>query len=74
MASIRLGLKFLISFTILINSSIIKKYKSSKEIESHLLPLLSKKKLLQSFEHKGYFYGINDKKELITAKKKLKKL
>ena len=58
----------------LINSSIIKKYKSSKEIESHLLPLLSKKKLLQSFEHKGYFYGINDKKELITAKKKLKKL
>ena len=53
----------------LMNSSLIKKFKSNKEIESSFLPKLSKKGLLVSFEHKGYFYSINDKKELITAKK-----
>ena len=58
----------------LINSSLIKKFKSNKEIESNFLPKLTKKGLLVSFEHKGYFYSINDKKELITAKKKLRNL
>ena len=29
-------------------------------------------KLLESFEHKGYFYSRTDKKELLTAKKFLK--
>ena len=53
----------------LINSSLIKKFKSNKEIESSFLPKLTKKGLLVSYEHKGYFYSINDKKELITAKK-----
>ena len=58
----------------LINSSLIKKFKSNKEIESSFLPKLTKKGLLVSYEHKGYFYSINDKKELITAKKKLRNL
>ena len=36
---------------------------------SSFLPKLTKKGLLVSYEHKGYFYSINDKKELIAAKK-----
>ena len=58
----------------LINSSLIKKFKSNEEIESSFLPKLTKKGLLVSYEHKGYFYSINDKKELIAAKKKLRNM
>ena len=43
------------------------------ELETSMLQSLSKNKALQSFEHKGYFYSINDKKELSLAKQKLKK-
>ena len=48
--------------------------KNSYELESHFLPKLTKLNLLESYEHKGYFYSINDKKELMNAKIKLKKL
>ena len=48
--------------------------KNSFELENNFLPILTKFKLLTSYEHKGYFYSINDKKELINAKNKLKKL
>ena len=59
----------------LFTSKLIKKFKKYKyELEDNFLPILSKHKLLQSYEHKGYFYSINDKKELIIAKKKLKKI
>jgi glucose-1-phosphate cytidylyltransferase len=59
----------------LFSANLLKKIKSKKyELESYLIPLLVKKNLLYSHEHKGYFYSINDKKELIFAKKKLKKL
>lgn len=59
----------------LIGSEILKKfYKKSFELETHFLPILAKKNLLISHEHKGYFYSINDKKELLTAKKNLKYL
>ncbi len=58
----------------LFSANLLKKFKNKKsELESHLIPLLVKKNLLYSYEHKGYFYSINDKKELIFAKKKLKK-
>ena len=43
------------------------------EIETTMLQSLAKKNLLQTFEHRGYFYSINDKKELDLAKQKLKK-
>ena len=57
----------------MINSKIIDKYyRKNFELEVDFLPLLVKKNLLISFEHKGYFYSINDKKELLTAKKFLK--
>ena len=58
----------------LLNTYLIKKFKTNKEIESSFLPKLTKKGLLVSYEHKGYFYSINDKKELIEAKKILKNL
>ena len=59
----------------LFSANFLKKFKNKKyELESNLIPLLVKKNLLYSHEHKGYFYSINDKKELIFAKKKLKKL
>ena len=59
----------------LFSANFLKKFKNKKyELESNLIPLLVKKNLLYSYEHKGYFYSINDKKELIFAKKKLKKL
>ena len=48
--------------------------KSNYELEDNLLPLLTKFKLLESHEHNGYFYSINNKKDLIIAKNKLKKL
>ena len=54
--------------------NLIKKFrKPHHELEHNFLPILTKRKLLVSYEHKGYFYSINDKKELIVAKKKLKK-
>jgi len=59
----------------MINYEIIEKYyKNNFELEIDFLPCLVKKKLLVAFEHKGYFYSINDKKELLTAKKYLKNL
>ena len=58
----------------LFTSSLIRRYrKTTHELENDFLPILAKHKLLLSNEHKGYFYSINDKKELIIAKKKLKK-
>ena len=58
----------------LFTSNLIRKYrKIGYELENNFLPILTKHKLLLSNEHKGYFYSINDKKELIIAKKKLKK-
>ena len=44
------------------------------ELETDFLPKIAKRNLLESYEHNGYFYSINDKKELLTARKKLKKL
>ena len=41
------------------------------ELEKEFLYNLIKKKLLKSFEHKGYFYSIDDKKDLLIAEKKL---
>jgi len=59
----------------LFTKSLLKKFKKLKyELETNLIPSLVKKKLLLSYEHKGYFYSINDKKELIIAKRKLKNL
>ena len=59
----------------LFSKKLITRFKNSSfELESNFLPTLSKHKLLISYEHKGYFYSINDKKELISAKNKLKKL
>ncbi len=48
--------------------------KKNLELESHFLPKLTKLNLLKSYEHKGYFYSINDKKELMNARIKLKNL
>ena len=56
----------------ILTKNLLKKYKRKNyELENNFLPLLAKKKLLVSNEHKGYFYSINDKKELIIAKRKL---
>ncbi len=57
------------------NTAVLKKfYKKNCELETKFLPKLVEKNLLLSFEHTGYFYSINDKKELLTAKKNLKNL
>ena len=59
----------------LIEKKILNKFYNKKfELETDFLPILAKKNLLISHEHKGYFYSINDKKELLTAKKNLKNL
>jgi glucose-1-phosphate cytidylyltransferase len=51
---------------------IVKFKKKNFDLEKNLLPMLAKKKLLSSIEHRGFFYSINDKKELLEARKKLK--
>lgn len=59
----------------LMSTVILKKfYNKNQELETKFLPDLVKKKLLLGYEHTGYFYSINDKKELLTAKKYLKNL
>ena len=63
-----------IGFYLLSRKIFTNNFKYNLELENDFLPKISKKKLLESFEHKGYFYSINDKKELLTARKKLKKL
>ena len=56
------------------NKKIFKKNISKKgELETDMLQKLAKSKALQTFEHKGYFYSINDKKELNLAKQKIEK-
>lgn len=56
------------------SKKIFKKYLRKKgEIETTMLQGLAKKNLLRTFEHRGYFYSINDKKELELAKQRLKK-
>lgn len=46
-------------------------FNKKDELENEFLDNLIKKKMLKSFEHKGYFYSIDDKKDLIIAEKKL---
>lgn len=54
------------------NKKIFKYFFNKKyELEKEFLYNLIKKKLLKSFEHKGYFYSIDDKKDLLIAEKKL---
>ena len=56
-----------------ISKKIIKLYYENRmELESEFLPKLCQKKMIKSFVHKGYFHSIDDKKDLIEAKKKLK--
>ena len=58
-----------------INTDVLKRfYNKANELETKFLPSLVKKNLLLSYEHTGYFYSINDKKELLAAKKNLKNL
>lgn len=58
----------------LFNTRVFKKYITKNgELETSMLQSLAKNNVLQTFEHKGYFYSINDKKELNLAKQKLKK-
>ena len=58
----------------LFSKDLIKKYKKTgHELENDFLPIIVRKKHLISHEHKGYFYSINDKKELLIAQTKLKK-
>ena len=42
------------------------------ELEDEFLPKLCQKKMIKNFIHKGYFYSIDNKKDLIDAKKKIK--
>jgi glucose-1-phosphate cytidylyltransferase len=46
-----------------------KNYKSKYELESDFLPKLIKTNKLKSFLHKGYFFSIDDKKDVLRAKK-----
>ena len=58
----------------ILKKSFFSKYSTKNlELENNFLPILAKKKLLLGYEHKGYFYSINDKKELLIAQKKFKK-
>ena len=63
-----------IGFYLLSKKILITYKKNNFELENNFLPVLTKLKLLMSYEHRGYFYSINDKKELINARNKLKKL
>ena len=63
-----------IGFYMMSIDTLCKFYRENYELETDFLPQLAKKKMLISCEHRGYFYSINDKKELLIAKKKLKNL
>lgn len=47
-------------------------YKKKMELETDFLPKMCKKKLIKNFIHEGYFYSIDNKKDLVDARKKLK--
>ena len=46
-----------------------KNYKSKFELEGGFLPKLIKNNILKSYLHKGYFFSIDDKKDVLRAKK-----
>tara|TARA_B110000003_G_C16575842_1_gene506114 strand:+ start:40 stop:789 length:750 start_codon:yes stop_codon:yes gene_type:complete len=46
-----------------------KNYKSKFELESDFLPKLIETNTLKSYLHKGYFFSIDDKKDVLKAKK-----
>ena len=62
-----------IGFYLLSRENMKKNFKKNLELENDFLPKISKKNILESFEIKDIFM-YNDKKELLTARNKLKKL
>tara|TARA_B110000259_G_scaffold185221_1_gene233798 strand:+ start:1832 stop:2584 length:753 start_codon:yes stop_codon:yes gene_type:complete len=50
-----------------------KYYNPNHELENNYLRTLIKKKILKSHLHKGYFFSIDSKKDILTAEKYLKK-
>jgi len=50
-----------------------KYYNPNHELENNYLQTLIKKKILKSHLHKGYFFSIDSKRDILTAEKYLKK-
>ena len=46
--------------------------KKNYDLENDFIPILAKKKILKNFNHVGYFYSVDDKKDLIKAREKLR--
>ena len=46
-----------------------KNYNYKLELESNFIPKLIKKKLLKNYLHNGYFFSIDDKKDVVKAEK-----
>ena len=68
----KLKLPINIGYYIFKKKDFIKIYKKNLELESHLLPILSKKRKLISYNHNGFFFNIDNKKDLIDVKIKYK--
>lgn len=50
----------------------IENYSKKDELENNFLPKLAKKNILSIYEHKGFFFNIDNKKDLEQVKKKFK--
>jgi len=50
-----------------------KYYNPNHELENKYLGILIKKKILKSYLHKGYFFSIDSKKDILTAEKYFEK-
>ena len=61
-----------IGFYIFNKYIITKYYKKNYELESHFLKQLIKSKILKAYLHKGYFFSIDSKKDILNAEKSLK--
>ena len=61
-----------IGYYIFKKKDFLKNYKKNKELENYILPKLSKKNQLRSFQHRGFFFNIDNNKDLIDAKNKYK--
>tara|TARA_Y100000590_G_scaffold470437_1_gene664896 strand:+ start:5181 stop:5903 length:723 start_codon:yes stop_codon:yes gene_type:complete len=46
-------------------------YKNTYELEGKFLDILIKRKMLKAYVHNGYFFSIDDKKDLIIAERKV---
>tara|TARA_B100002003_G_C14143945_1_gene550022 strand:- start:2282 stop:3043 length:762 start_codon:yes stop_codon:yes gene_type:complete len=61
-----------VGFYIISKKIFLSNFKKNYELENDFIPILVKKRILKNFNHVGYFYSVDDKKDLVKAREKFR--